>query len=84
MDINRELLQFYAYKKVIKRAEMPKILADCKRLNVSVRDYMLAKEYATETRELPALGDYYCMPYVELDMLEIDKSLFELFSFEFM
>ncbi len=84
MNINYELLQFYAYKKVIKRSQIPKILADCERLNVSVRDYMLAKEYATEARELPVLGDFHCMPYVEIDMLEIDKSLFDLFSFEFM
>ncbi len=63
---------------------MPKILADCERLGVSVRDYMLAKEYASETRELAPLGDFYCMPYVEIDMLEIDKTLFDLLSFDFM
>lgn len=84
MNINRELLQFYVYKKIIKKKETEKILEDCKRLGVSVRDYMLAKEYTTEVRELPVLGDFYCMPYVEIDMLDIDKSLFELFTFEFM
>ncbi len=84
MNINRELLQFYVYKKVIKKKQADKILEDCERLKVSVRDYMLAKEYATDTRELPVLGDFYCMPYVEIDMLDIDKSLFDLFSFEFM
>lgn len=84
MNINRELLQFYIYKKIIKKKQAEKILEDCERLQVSVRDYMLAKEYTTETRELPVLGDYYCMPYVEIDMLDIDKSLFDLFTFEFM
>ncbi len=84
MNINRELLQFYIYKKVIKKKQAEKILEDCERLGVSVRDYMLAKEYTTEARELPVLGEYYCMPYVEIDMLDIDKSLFDLFTFEFM
>ena len=84
MNINRELLQFYIYKKIIKKKQSDKILEDCERLNVGVRDYMLAKEYATDVRELPALGDFYCMPYVEIDMLDIDKALFDLFSFEFM
>ena len=84
MNINRELLQFYIYKKIIKKKQADKILEDCERLKVKVRDYMLAKEYATDVRELPALGDFYCMPYVEIDMLDIDKSLFEMFSFEFM
>lgn len=84
MNINRELLQFYVYKKIIKKKQAEKILEDCERLGVSVRDYMLAKEYTTEARELPVLGEYYCMPYVEIDMLDIDKSLFDLFTFEFM
>ena len=84
MNINRELLQFYIYKKIIKKKQAEKILEDCERLGVSVRDYMLAKEYTTEARELPVLGEYYCMPYVEIDMLDIDKSLFDLFTFEFM
>ena len=67
MNINRELLQFYIYKKIIKKNQAEKILEDCERLGVSVRDYMLAKEYTTEARELPVLGEYYCMPYVEID-----------------
>ena len=84
MNINRELLQFYTYKKVIKKKQQDKILEDCARLHVSVRDYMLAKELVSDTKELAVLGDFYCMPYVEIDMLDIDKSLFDLFSFEFM
>lgn len=84
MNINRELLQFYIYKNIIKKNQAEKILEDCERLGVSVRDYMLAKEYTTEARELPVLGEYYCMPHVEIDMLDIDKSLFDLFTFEFM
>lgn len=84
MNINRELLQFYIYKKIIKKKQSEKILEDSARVNVPVREYMLAKEYTTDVRELPVLGDYYCMPYVEIDMLDIDKTLFDMFSFEFM
>ena len=84
MNINKELLQFYIYKKIIKKKEAEKILEDCERNNVTVQEYMLAKEYTTDVKELPVLGDYYCMPYVEIDMLDIDESLFDLFTFEFM
>lgn len=84
MNINRELLQFYVYKKIIKKKEAEKILEECERLRVSVRDYMLAKEYVTEAKELPVLAEFYCMPYVDIDMLDINKSLFDLFTFEFM
>lgn len=84
MNTNYELLQFYIYKKLIRRKDAETILEDCARLNIPVRDYLLAREYVTEATELEALADYYCMPYVEIDMLDIDKSLFDLFTFDFM
>lgn len=84
MNINFELMQFYIYKKLIRRKEAEKILAECSKLGASVRDYMLAKEYMTEVTELKARGEYYCMPYVEIDMLDMDAELFGLFTFAFM
>ena len=84
MNINYELLQFYIYKRLVRRKDGDKILEECKRLNVSVRDYLLAREIITETTELAALSEYYCMPSVEIDMLEIDKDLFDLFTYDFM
>lgn len=84
MNINYELLQFYVYKKLLKKREMPEILSECERLNVGVRDYLLAKETVTETSELPALASYYCMPSVEIDMLDLDPAIFDLFTFDFM
>ena len=84
MNINHELLNYYIYKKLVNRKDKDAILADCERLNVSVRDYLLAKEYITETSELSAVAEYFDMPYVEIDMLDIDRSLFDLFSFSFM
>ena len=73
MNINEDILQFYLYKKLIRRKDVDTILSESKRLNIPVRNYMLAKEYTTETTELDALSEYYCMPYIELDMLEIDN-----------
>jgi type IV pilus assembly protein PilB len=60
------------------------ILEECKRLKMPVRDYLLTKDMITETTELEALGEYYGLPSVEIDMLEIDKSLFDLFTYDFM
>lgn len=84
MNVNYELLQFYVYKKIIKKKDADTVLAECERLGIPLREYLLTKEYTTESSELEALGEYYCMPYVELEMLDIDKSLFDKFSFEFM
>lgn len=84
MNINEDILQFYLAKKLIKRKDVEVILNESKRLNISARNYMLAKEYTTDTTELEALADYYCMPFVELDMLEIDKTLFNRYGLEYM
>lgn len=84
MDINHDLLQFYIHKKLIKRKESDTILSEAKKMNVSVRDYLTVKEYITDTNELPALSEYFCVPYVEIDMLDIDKNIFNKFTLEFM
>ncbi len=84
MKVNYELLNYYVYKKLVKKRERDEILAECERLNVSVRDYLIAKEYITETTELDALAEYLACPYVEIDMLDIDKELFDSFSLDFM
>jgi len=84
MNIDAELLQYYSYKRLIRKKDEEQILADSKRLNTTVRDYMLTKEIVTETTELEALADYYCMPSVEIDMLDIDEELTNLFAFELM
>ncbi|MBQ3597719.1 MAG: type II/IV secretion system protein [Clostridia bacterium] len=84
MNTNYELLQFYIYKHLVRRKDADAILEECQRLKIPLRDYLLAKEIITETAELEALGEYYCMPSVEIDMLEIDKALFDLFSYDFL
>lgn len=84
MNTNFELLQCYIDKKVIPAKDAEAILEECKRLKKPLRDYLFEKEMITQTAELEALGEYYCMPSIEIDMLEIDKSLFDLFTYDFM
>lgn len=56
----------------------------CKRLNMPVEKYLVAKEYCNEVSALYAMSEFFCIPAVELDMLDIDKELFDKFSFDFM
>ena len=84
MNVNAELLQFYIHKKLINRKDVPAILADCKERNIGVREYLLKKELITDSGELDARADYLCMPGVEVDMLDIDKELFGLLTYDFM
>ncbi len=81
MNIDYELLQFYIYKKLIKRREAPAILEECRRLGVPIHDYLLAKEYVTEATALAALSEYYCIPALQIDMLDIDRALLDRFSY---
>ncbi|MBP5242195.1 MAG: hypothetical protein J6Z36_00710, partial [Clostridia bacterium] len=84
MDVNYELLLYYAYKKIIRRKQINEIYEECKRLDVPVETYMQAKAYCTELEALPVLGEFYCLPYTEVDMLDIDRSLLEKFEYSFM
>jgi len=84
MNINKNLLQIYVEQGLVQQKDVPDTLAGCARSNSRVRDYLLTRDAFTETAELPALAAYYCMPCVEVDMLEFDKSLFDLFTFDFM
>ena len=81
MNINQELLQFYVYKKLIKRKDVDQILEDSHRLHTTAREYLLLKEVTTETTELEALAEYHCAPFIELEMLDINKDLLGQFSF---
>ena len=84
MDLNYEILQFYVYKRLIKYRQMKEIYEDCTRLNMHVESYMVAKGYCTQITALAALGEFFCLPYCEMDMLEVDKSLLENVTFAFL
>ncbi|MBQ7444719.1 MAG: type II/IV secretion system protein [Clostridia bacterium] len=84
MNLDFEILQYYINKKIVKKKEADTILEECTKRDVPVREYMLMKEYITEAGELEALSDYYNIPCIEMDMLDIDKEIFGKFSFEFM
>lgn len=84
MNINYDILQFFVYKKLLKRKEADEIAEICTQNHMSVENYLVAKEICTEVQELDALSEYYCIPAVEIDMLDIDKDLYAKLSFDFM
>lgn len=84
MDLNYEILQYYVYKKVIKRKQMKGIYEDCTRLHMPIENYMIAKGYCTQITALAALGEFFCLPYCEMDMLEVDRDLLNGVTFAFL
>ena len=84
MDLNYEILQYYVYKKIIKRKQMKGIYEDCTRLKMPIENYMIAKGYCTQVTALAAMGEYLCLPYCEMGMLEVDRHLLENVSYAFL
>ncbi len=84
MRLDYEILQFFVYKKVIKRKELDKILSESQRLNMPVERYMLAQGICNEITALDAMGEFFEMPYIQMDMLEVDKELLNQFELSFL
>ena len=62
MNLNFELLQYYQYKRIIKKKQRNEIFAECTRLGIPCDKYMIAKQYCNEVTQLPALAEFYSMP----------------------
>lgn len=84
MNINFEALQYFVLKKVIKRRDIKEILEDCARLNMSAEQYLLVKGISTPAMAMAAVGEFYNLPNVEMDMLEVDRALVDQFGLAFL
>ena len=84
MNIDRDLLQFYRYKGIIKENDIETILSNASAQNQTVGEYMLANEYTSESLDLEPLSEFYCIPATEVDLLKVDKALFEKFTLDAM
>lgn len=84
MNLNFEILQYFVMKKIIKKKDFDFILSELERLNMSPEKYLTLKEYCTETGAYEVLADYYNIPFVEVDMLDIDENLLSMYSYEYM
>ncbi len=84
MKLDFEILQFFVYKKIIKKREFDKILAESQRLNMPVERYLLAQGICNEIAALEAMGEFFQMPYIQLDMLEVDEKLLDQFELSFL
>ena len=84
MTLDFEILQFFAYKKVIKKKQISHLLSECQRLNVPAEKYLIAEGICNEVTALAAMGEFFCLPYIEMDMLEVDEELLENFNLPFL
>ncbi len=83
MKIDYELALYFVHKKIIRKSQMSKILIEAQRLDMPFERYMIVNNYCTAVTALKAMGDFYCLPNIELDMLPIDRTLVDKLSYEF-
>lgn len=84
MNTNYELLEYFAAHRIIKKKDIDFILSEINRLNLSIERYMRIKEICTEVEIYKVLADYYNVPFIEMDMLEVDEALTSLFTYDLM
>lgn len=84
MNINYEIINYYIWKKIIKKKLRDRALEDCERINMPVEKYMLLKNYCTEAQALAPLGEFYNLAYAEMDMFDVDEDLADKFSLAFL
>ncbi len=84
MNLNFEISQYFVYKKVLKKAAATAALKECERLDMPFEKYLLIKNICNEVTALAALGEFFNLPYCEIDMLEVDRELLDKFSFSYL
>lgn len=84
MNIDQELLQVFALKKVIHRRDIRCILEECTRLHMPAYAYLLSKNIGTPAAAMAAMGEFYNLPNIQMDMLEVDRSLVDQFGLSFL
>ena len=62
MNINYDILQYFVYKKLIKRKDAEDMLIECERLGVSPEQYLKKRELVTELEEVTTLAEYSTLP----------------------
>ena len=82
MNLNYEIIQYFVYKKLVKNSLKNKILEDCERIGLPIEQYLIANNYCSETTALAALGEFYNMPYAEMDMFEPKDELVDMFNLQ--
>lgn len=84
MNLTLELLQYFVVKKIVKRKEIDFIISELDRLQMTLEKYLILKEYANEKEVYEVYADYYNLPFVEIDMLDVDETLTSMYSYELM
>ena len=75
MNINTQLVEFFAERGFISEAEFAQIFDECEKSQKLVYEYLIENKQFPETQLMEALAEYCCLPYIDAEMLRIDSAL---------
>lgn len=78
MNLDREFLKHLEFKKKIKASEIEGLLSEAK--NTPLEELLVNKKIIGQSELHETIAEFFGMPYAEIEMLEIDKKLFEKFT----
>ncbi len=84
MNINIELAKLYMDRGIIDEREMNTMLSEASELGMTIDAYMLKTKARSEREVYSVLSEFYCMPYVQMEMLDPDDQLVRSFSVTFL
>ena len=84
MNINIELAKLYMDRGIIDEQEMNTMLAESSELGITIDAYMLKTKARSEREVYSVLSEFYCMPYIQMEMLDPDDQLVRCFSVTFL
>ena len=84
MNLNTELARLYLERGIIDEHEMLSVVERSNELGISVDKYMIETKKYSEEEVYSALSEFYCMPYVQMEMLTPDPEIVHKYSVSFL
>ena len=84
MELDKEFLKHLEFRKVIKSSDIEGLISESKSKQQSLDELIVNKKLMTETELNAVVAEFFGMPYAEIEMLDIDKSLLERFSISYL
>lgn len=84
MRTNKEILARLAFKKNISESQIDNLLEGAKNSGLDLKEYLISQNICTENDFCKVQADMLGVPFCEVGLLEIDKTLLDKFDYAFM
>ena len=84
MNINTQLVEFFAKKGFVAEAEFTQIFDECDKSKKLIYEFLIESRHLPETEVMEALAEYCCLPYIDAEMLHVDEALLKSMSLTYL